>query len=82
MHGVLFTSQYVYGVTSFMNFIKERFNESEEILCPCKTCLNQKYMPQSDVQRHLLLNGMCSTYTRWILHGESSNIHVLEEPVP
>ena len=62
-----------------MNFVKERFFESEKILCPCESCLNYKSLEQNEVERHLLLNGMSSTYTRWIDHGEDRNIHVLEE---
>ena len=62
-----------------MNFVKERFSESEKILCPCESCLNYKSLEQNEVERHLLLNGMSSTYTRWIDHGEDRNIHVLEE---
>jgi hypothetical protein len=58
VHGVLFTPQYIGGVKSFMDFIRERFNEAEQILCPCTDCLNHKYLPQNDVERHLLLNGM------------------------
>ena len=81
MHGVLFTPKYIGGVQSFMSFIRERFNDAEQILCPCTACLNHKYLHQNDVQRHLLLNGMSSTYTRWINHGEGSDVHVLEEPV-
>lgn len=38
-------------------------------------------MAQRDVERHILLNGMSSTYTRWIHHGEANDVHVLEEPV-
>jgi len=38
-------------------------------------------MGKGDVERHILLNGMCSTYTRWIHHGESSDVHVLDEPI-
>jgi len=81
VHGVLFTPKYIGGVQSFMSFIRERFNDAEQILCPCTACLNHKYLHQNDVQRHLLLNGMSSTYTRWINHGEGSDVHVLEEPV-
>jgi hypothetical protein len=33
------------------------------------------------VERHLLLNGMSSTYTKWINHGKDNSVHVLEEPV-
>ena len=81
MHGALFTPQYIGGVKSFMSFVRERFNEDEEILCPCTCCLNHKHLYQNEVGRHLLLNGMSSTYTRWINHGESSSVHVLEEPI-
>jgi len=62
-----------------MNFVKERFSESEKILCTCQSCLNYKSLEQDEVERNLLLNGMSSTYTRWIDHGEDKNIHVLEE---
>jgi hypothetical protein len=62
-----------------MNFVKERFSEAEKILCPCQHCLNSKSLEQDEVERHLLLNGMSSTYTRWIDHGEDRNIHVLEK---
>ena len=79
IHGALFTSQYICGVRSFMNFVKERFSESEKILCTCQSCLNYKSLEQDEVERNLLLNGMSSTYTRWIDHGEDRNIHVLEE---
>jgi hypothetical protein len=64
-----------------MSFVRERFNEDEQILCPCTGCLNHKHLHQNDVERHLLLYGMSSTYTRWINHGEGSDVHVLEELV-
>jgi hypothetical protein len=32
VHGVLFTPQYIGGVKSFMSFVRERFNEDEQIL--------------------------------------------------
>jgi hypothetical protein len=62
-----------------MNFVKERFTGVEKILCPCQRCMNNKSLQQNEVERHLLLNGMSSTYTRWIDHGEDNNIHVLEQ---
>jgi hypothetical protein len=64
-----------------MNFIRERFNEAEQILCPCSVCINHQYLHQNDMERQLLLNGMSSTYTRWINRGEASDVHVLEGPV-
>jgi hypothetical protein len=62
-----------------MNFVKERFTEAEKILCPCQHYMNNQSLQQNEVERHLLLNGMSSTYSRWIDHGEGSNIHVLEQ---
>jgi hypothetical protein len=64
-----------------MSFIRERFNEAEKILCPCTRCMNHHSLHQNEVERHLLINGMCTTYTRWINHGEAIEVHVLEEPV-
>ena len=80
IHGALFTPQYICGVRSFMNFVRERFTEDEQILCPCSRCMNHQSLHQNEVERHLLLNGVSSTYSRWINHGEDSDVHVLEEP--
>jgi hypothetical protein len=55
-----------------MNFVRERFTEAEKILCPCQQCMNNQSLQQNEVERHLLLSGMSSTYTRWIDHGEDS----------
>lgn len=77
----LFTPDYIVGVRTFMDLVRERFSEDDAILCPCSRCINQKSMAISDVERHILLNGMSSTYTRWIHHGEGHDVHVLEEPV-
>jgi hypothetical protein len=79
IHGALFTPEYIAGVRSFMDFVGERFAEDAAILCPCSWCINLKSMAKSDVERHILLNGMSSTYTRWIHHGEGNDVHVLEE---
>ena len=80
IHGALFTPQYICGVRSFMNFVKERFTEDEQILCRCSRYMNHQSLHQNEVERRLLLNGVSSTYSRWINHGEDSDVHVLEEP--
>ena len=80
IHGALFTPQYIFGVRSFMNFVRERFTEDEQILCPCSRCMNHQSLHQNEVERHLLLNGMSSTYSKWINHREASDVHVLGEP--
>jgi hypothetical protein len=42
--------------------------------------LNQKYLHQALVNMHILLNGMVSSYTRWIHHGERLDVDVIEYP--
>lgn len=81
MHAILFTDEYMKGVQQFMDFVKGKFSENEEILYPCSRCLNQNYLDQAIVERHILMYGMDSTYTKWIHHGEDSNIAVIEHPV-
>lgn len=81
INGRLFSREHVNGVKSFMDFIGQRNEENAEILCPCTTCLNQKYHHQDIVRKHLLMRGMSSTYTRWIHHGENLEVEVVEHPV-
>ncbi|CAD6334911.1 unnamed protein product [Miscanthus lutarioriparius] len=80
VHNTLFPTEYVNGVKQFMDFIKEKFGEDAEILCPCTRCLNQKYLHQPTVKNHILMNGMDCTYTRWVHHGEDISVHVNEVP--
>jgi hypothetical protein len=78
MHDRLFSYEHIDGVKEFMNFIQGKFSEDEQILCPCGRCLNQKYHCQALVNRHILLNGMDSSYTRWIHHGERLYVDAIE----
>jgi hypothetical protein len=61
--------------------LERGFAEDAAILCPCSRYINLKSMAKSDVEMHILLNGMSSTYIRWIHHGEGNDVHVLEEAV-
>jgi hypothetical protein len=81
VHARLFSQDYINGVKEFMSFIHGKFGEDEEILCPCSRCLNQKYQHQALVERHILMNGMQSTYTRWIHHGENFDVYANEHSV-
>ena len=36
----LFSKPHLDGVDEFMKFVSERSEENEEILCPCRRCLN------------------------------------------
>ena len=78
MHGRLLSPEYINGVKEFMNFVQGKFSDNVEILCPCSRCLNQKYLGQALVKKHILINGMDNSYTRWIHHGEDLNVDVRE----
>lgn len=82
VHSTLFSTQYINGVKDFMEFIKEKYGEDEEILCPCSRCLNQKFLHQPNVKKHILMNGMDCTYTHWVHHGEDISVDVNEVLVP
>jgi hypothetical protein len=81
VRGRLFSSEHIDGVNQFMSFVKEEFSEDVEILCPCGRCLNQKYLRQPLVKKHILMNGMDNTYIRWIHHGESIDVEAFEDPI-
>lgn len=66
----LFSKEHIDGVKEFMKFVNERFEENEEILCPCRRCLNRICRPQEHVEDHLYIHGMLTTYDKWIHHGE------------
>ena len=61
-----------------MKFVSERYPKDSQILFPCTRCLNQKLRSQPDVSDHLHIYGMLATYTRWIEHGESADVEVVE----
>jgi len=61
-------------VTEFMNFVSENLSGNQEILCPCRKCLNRLNEHKGDVEDHLLIYGMSNTNTRWIHHGEGEPV--------
>jgi hypothetical protein len=68
-----FSKQRIAGVKSFMKLISEHFADIDEVLCPCRKCLNRIARPKSKIEDHLHIHGMASTYTTWIHHGEESH---------
>jgi hypothetical protein len=68
--GKQFTHAYLKGVEEFMKFVKERYPEGTKIRCPCRNCRNQRVLPHNDVQNHIHIFEISTTYTRWIHHGE------------
>lgn len=80
IHAKQFSSTYINGVKDFMQFIRARFDDNANVLCPCRRCLNQILKPQSHVEDHILIYGMSSTYSKWIHHGEPFDAEVSENP--
>lgn len=54
-----------------MDIVRQNFPENQDVLCPCRNCLNLELQSQSVVEEHVQCAGMSNTYTRWIFHGES-----------
>jgi hypothetical protein len=81
VHGRLFSSEHIDGVRQFMSFVAGKFSDNVEILCPFSRCLNHKYHYQPVVKKHILMNAMDSSYTRWFHHGEDVNVDVVEHPI-
>lgn len=61
-----------------MEFIKQRYPESTQILCPCRRCLNKTLHHPAEVHDHIHIFGMSATYTRWAHHGESLGHEIVE----
>ncbi|KAL3831061.1 hypothetical protein ACJIZ3_019863 [Penstemon smallii] len=71
-----FSSKYIAGVESFINFSRENGNTSDnKILCPCNNCRNTKKKSFIEVKRDLHLNGFYLYYRKWIFHGEPNVSH-------
>lgn len=66
-----FSSKYVLGVESFIDFSRESVVQSEtRILCPCNSCRNTKKKTTIEVKRDLILKGFYVYYREWIYHGD------------
>ncbi|XXG69625.1 hypothetical protein AAC387_Pa06g2439 [Persea americana] len=69
-------SEYTNGVRSFIKFAIEHMGEQSKICCPCLRCMNVELHSYPTVQEHLLFNGIMTSYTAWIHHGEQMPMNV------
>ena len=53
-----------------MQFVRESVDEYDEVLCPCRSCLNRERRSLQRVEHHLHMYGMATTYDKWVHHGE------------
>ena len=78
MNTRLFSKAHLDGVTEFMNFVSDNLGDRQEILCPCRKCLNRVHQHKGEVETHLYIYGMTNTYTIWIHHGEALEVGLNE----
>ncbi|XP_057999061.1 uncharacterized protein LOC131177905 [Hevea brasiliensis] len=65
--------EFVKGLEAFIKFAcsKPEFMDASKIRCPCKKCINRKYLNVDDVTLHLMRWGFRPNYHEWTTHGES-----------
>ncbi|XP_003554943.1 uncharacterized protein [Glycine max] len=69
------TEEYENGVEDFLQFAAENAADFRGVyFCPCVKCLNGRRQSLDDIRTHLICDGICPTYTRWIWHGELSEM--------
>ena len=65
------TEEYENGVEGFLKFAKDNASDNGGLyFCPCVKCLNGRRHCLDDIRTHLICDGICPTYTKWIWHGE------------
>ena len=61
-----FTPKYIDGVKLFMQFVRDQKGRDSKIRCPCSNYYNVQILSQAQVEDHLHIKGIMSTYTQWI----------------
>lgn len=75
-----FSDEYIDGMISFIQFVKDNLGENE-CFCPCNKYRNYKKLSIKKVSEDLFLYGVDKSYRFWVNHGErlrrmSSNVQV------
>ncbi|XP_070003906.1 uncharacterized protein [Nicotiana sylvestris] len=70
MNLLRWTDEYIRGVNDFLDKAFERASQENEILCPCKKCLNRYWYYRNVLEDHLVVHGFVDGYTKWGFHGE------------
>ena len=71
---------YISVVDSFLDLAFQRASQGQEILCPCKKCLNRNWYHRATVRDHLIVYGFIEGYTEWVFHGEGLSIYSQDLP--
>nr|XP_016489729.1 PREDICTED: uncharacterized protein LOC107809581 [Nicotiana tabacum] len=70
MNLLRWTDEYIRGVNDFLDKAFERAAQRNEILCPCKKCMNRYWYYRNVVEDHLVVHGFVDGYIKWVFHGE------------
>ncbi|XP_019226066.1 PREDICTED: uncharacterized protein LOC109207583 [Nicotiana attenuata] len=70
MNLLRWTDEYIRGVNDFLDKAFERAAQGNEILCPCKKCMNLYWYYRNVVEDHLVVHGFVDGYTKWVFHRE------------
>ncbi|XP_059309701.1 uncharacterized protein LOC132060800 [Lycium ferocissimum] len=70
MNHLRWPEEYADGVNYFLDKAFERASQGNEILCPCKKCMNRYWHYRNMVEDHLVVHRFVDNYTKWVFHGE------------
>lgn len=63
--------RFAQGITSFLNFVKEKNPRTTRHRCPCRRCrLHHSKLTLDEIRSHLFQYSMMQDYTTWTWHGE------------
>ena len=66
---------YISGVESFLDLAFQKTSQGQEILCPCKKCLNRNWYHRATIRGHLIVYGFIEGYTGRVFHEEGLSIY-------
>ena len=64
------SKEYQDGVEEFIEFSMRHSEDKKTTRCPCKKCCNVAVLTLEEVQDHLMIHGIMSSYKIWFFHGE------------
>ncbi|XP_019245219.1 PREDICTED: uncharacterized protein LOC109225081 [Nicotiana attenuata] len=70
MNLLIWTDEYIRGVNDFLDKAFERAAQENELLCPCKKCMNHYWYYRNVAENQLVVHGFVDGYTKWVFHGE------------
>ena len=77
------TEEYENGVEDFLQFSQSNAPSLwGKYLWPCVNCANGRGQIVNDIRSHLICDGIVLNYTKWIWHGELSDMATVSQAKP